>query len=107
MIAFEVSKDLPEDLQVGWLVPGARYDGIARFSRSQSKHADDSSLDQRGFAFRIDTDEGPAGLHALQHAGLQRDTPEHAEKTGPDYLTTHLAGQLRQGERRFTLNTQF
>ncbi len=59
MIAFEVSKDLPEDLQVGWLVPGARYDGIARFSRSQSKHADDSSLDQRGFAFRIDTDEGP------------------------------------------------
>ena len=58
-IAFEVAEDLPQHLHVGFLKPGARYEGFGRFSRSQSLFAADSALDQRGFAFRLQTDDGP------------------------------------------------
>ncbi len=56
-IAFKVD-DLPEYLQVGFLKPGASYEGFGRFSRSQSMFRADDSVDQRGFAFRVETDEG-------------------------------------------------
>lgn len=58
-IAFEVAQDLPQHLQVGFLKPRARYEGFGRFSRSQSLFAADSALDQRGFAFRLETEDGP------------------------------------------------
>lgn len=58
-IAFKVVNDLPEHLQVGFLKPGACYEGFGRFSRSQSMFRADESVDQRGFAFRVETDEGP------------------------------------------------
>ncbi|MEE9125633.1 MAG: catalase [Planctomycetota bacterium] len=182
-IAFEVSTDLPEHLQVGFLKPGARYEGFARFSRSQSKFAADSALDQRGFAFRIETDDGPQDflfsntpvsyaedpvtflkgglifassskatipIKLMLAFGLRKgirilkdilgspdrgisftsqrfwtrvafqigfsaasftvvpvpDEPVVVADQKPDYLTHHLAEQLRQGERRFVLNTQ-
>jgi hypothetical protein len=54
-VEFEVAPDLPEALRVGFLVPGATYRGFGRYSRSQSFHGRDNELDQRGFAFRLDT----------------------------------------------------
>ena len=57
-VEFEVSTDLPEYLRVGFLSPGATYRGFGRFSRSQSFHGNDTELDQRGFAFRLDTGDG-------------------------------------------------
>lgn len=54
-VTFEVSPELPAALQVGFLVPGATYHGFGRFSRSQSFHGTDGELDQRGFAFRLET----------------------------------------------------
>ena len=58
-VAFRTADDLPDYLQVGFLHPGAEYEGFGRFSRSQSMCRADRSLDQRGFAFRILTDDGP------------------------------------------------
>jgi hypothetical protein len=58
-VEFTVSSDLPEPLRVGWLTPGATYTGFGRFSRSQSFHGNDSELDQRGFAFRLETPGRP------------------------------------------------
>jgi hypothetical protein len=58
-VEFEVSPDLPEHLRVGFLSPGAVYRGFGRFSRSQSFHGRDGELDQRGFAFRLETQERP------------------------------------------------
>jgi len=57
-VRFEVSADLPEALRIGFLRPGAVYEGFGRFSRSQSFRRADGDLDQRGFAFRIETDLG-------------------------------------------------
>jgi hypothetical protein len=57
-IRFDVARDLPEPLRVGFLVPGASYEGFGRFSRSQSFRLRDSARDQRGFAFRFRTDRG-------------------------------------------------
>jgi hypothetical protein len=57
-VEFEVAADLPEPLQVGPLTPGASYTGFGRFSRSQSFRGRDGELDQRGFAFRLETPEG-------------------------------------------------
>jgi catalase len=54
-VEFEVSPDLPDHLRVGFLTPGAAYRGFGRFSRSQSFHGRDGELDQRGFAFRLET----------------------------------------------------
>jgi hypothetical protein len=56
---FAVANDLPDHLRVGFLEPGASYPGFGRFSRSQSFRRRDADLDQRGFAFRIDTPLGP------------------------------------------------
>lgn len=61
-VEFQVAADLPEHLRVGFLRPGATYRGIGRFSRSQSLHGRDGDLDQRGFAFRLETDEGPQDI---------------------------------------------
>ena len=61
-VEFEVAADLPDYLRVGFLRPGARYEGFGRFSRSQSFHAKDGALDQRGFAFRLETDLGPQDI---------------------------------------------
>jgi hypothetical protein len=58
-IEFTVSPDVPPELQLAYLRPGTTYRGFARFSRSQSFHAKDGDLDQRGFAFRIETPAGP------------------------------------------------
>jgi hypothetical protein len=58
-LRFEVSRDLPGHLQVGFLRPGATYPGFGRFSRSQSFHRPDNERDQRGFAFRVQTGDGP------------------------------------------------
>jgi hypothetical protein len=57
-IRFDVAPDLPEPLRVGFLVPGASYEGFGRFSRSQSFRLRDRDRDQRGFAFRITTHRG-------------------------------------------------
>jgi hypothetical protein len=58
-VEFEVAHDLPAYLQVGFLTPGATYRGFGRFSRSQSFHGNDDELDQRGFAFRLETPGRP------------------------------------------------
>jgi hypothetical protein len=58
-VDFEMSPDLPEHLRVGFLSPGVTYHGFGRFSRSQSFHGRDNELDQRGFAFRLDTPDRP------------------------------------------------
>lgn len=56
---FEVAPDLPKHLQIGFLRPGTTHIGFGRFSRSQSFRRRDGDLDQRGFAFRLETDLGP------------------------------------------------
>jgi hypothetical protein len=58
-LRFEVADALPAVLQVGFLRPGAKYDGFGRFSRAQSYSRKDSAFDGRGFAFRIATEDGP------------------------------------------------
>jgi hypothetical protein len=58
-VALEIADDLPEHLRVGILRPGAVYRGFGRFSRSQSFRGRDGELDQRGFAFRVETPDGP------------------------------------------------
>ena len=57
-LRIEVSNDVPEAMQVGFLRPGATYEGFGRFSRSQSFRGSDGELDQRGFACRLVTDAG-------------------------------------------------
>jgi catalase len=57
-IGFDVAPDLPDALRVAFLRPGASYRGFGRFSRSQSFRLRDKDRDQRGFAFRIETDVG-------------------------------------------------
>jgi hypothetical protein len=57
-IRFDVAPDLPDALRVAFLKPGASYKGFGRFSRSQSFRLRDKDRDQRGFAFRIETDAG-------------------------------------------------
>jgi hypothetical protein len=61
-IRFDVDPSLPEALRVGFLQPGASYVGFGRLSRSQSFHARDGDRDQRGFAFRIETGDGPQDI---------------------------------------------
>ncbi len=46
-VAFRVADDLPDYLQVGFLHPGAEYEGLGRFSRSQSMCRADRSTRQR------------------------------------------------------------
>lgn len=58
-VRFEVADTLPAPLQVGFLRPGAKYEGFGRFSRAQSYNRKDLSFDGRGFAFRIATEDGP------------------------------------------------
>ena len=58
-IALKIADDLPVSLRAGFLKPGAAYDGFGRFSRSQSYSREDKSLDERGFAFRVKTEDGP------------------------------------------------
>jgi len=58
-VVFEAADDLPPHLQVGFLEPGATYAGFGRFSRSSSLNQHDTELDERGFAFRIITADGP------------------------------------------------
>jgi hypothetical protein len=53
-VTFTVADDLPEQFRVGVFAPGARYDGVGRFSRSQSHSASDSALDERGFAWSLE-----------------------------------------------------
>jgi Catalase len=61
-IRFDVDPSLPQALRVGFLQPGASYTGFGRFSRSQSFRGRDGDRDQRGFAFRIETGEGPQDI---------------------------------------------
>lgn len=55
----------------GFLQPGAVYEGLGRFSLSQSRHAADDAFDERGFAFRLAI--GPAP-HDIQDV-LLSNTP--------------------------------
>jgi len=57
-IRFDVAPTIPDALRVAFLRPGASYPGFGRFSRSQSFRLRDKDRDQRGFAFRIETDDG-------------------------------------------------
>jgi hypothetical protein len=79
-IRLDVSPDLPEVLRVGFLRPGAGYPGFGRFSRSQSFHRRDGDRDQRGFAFRIETDAGPQDF-------LLSNTPASFARDPVQFLT--------------------
>jgi hypothetical protein len=61
-IRLDVADDLPDPLYIGWLRPGASYQGFGRFSRSQSFRREDLARDQRGFACRIETPDGAQDL---------------------------------------------
>lgn len=53
------SPELPEDLAVGFLMPGKDYSAIIRFSNASGEIVDDDSKpDLRGLALRIQTDDG-------------------------------------------------
>lgn len=58
-VELKIAQDLPQNLQTDFLKPGKSYSGLGRFSRSQSKFGKDQDLDQRGFAFRVNTPLGP------------------------------------------------
>jgi len=57
-VELQIAEDVPECLQTDFIKPGERYYGMGRFSRSQSKFGRDKDLDQRGFAFRVETPNG-------------------------------------------------
>lgn len=79
-ITYTAAADLPPALQLDYLRPGVTYQGFARFSRSQSFHAKDGDLDQRGFAFRIETDAGPQDI-------LLSNTPVSFARDPVEFLT--------------------
>ena len=90
-IRFEVSDELPPALQIGFLRPGAKYEGFGRFSRAQSHHRKDSSFDGRGFAFRLVTDDGPQDF-------LLSNTPV---SFAPDPVTFVKAGEIFANHNMF------
>lgn len=51
-------EDLPEDLQVGFAKPGARYPAMVRFSNASSQTQSDEDKDLRGLAVRVTEAEG-------------------------------------------------
>ena len=79
-IRFDVAPALPEVLRVGFLRPGASYPGFGRFSRSQSFHRRDGDRDQRGFAFRLETDDGAQDV-------LLSNTPASFARDPVQFLT--------------------
>jgi Catalase len=86
-VQFTVARDLPEPLQVGFLQPGAAYDGFGRFSRSQSLQAADGDFDERGFAFRL---EIGAELSTIQDF-LLSNTPRSFAHDPIQFLRAGLA----------------
>ena len=50
---FEVSRDIPEDLQVGLFQPGKKYAAHVRLSNASSIEQGDSARDLRGVAIRV------------------------------------------------------
>ena len=90
-LRFEVSNELPPALQVGFLRPGARYEGFGRFSRAQSHNRKDSSFDGRGLAFRLVTDDGPQDV-------LLSNTPV---SFAPDPVTFVKAGKIFANHNMF------
>jgi hypothetical protein len=50
---FEVSKDLPQDLRVGWFTPGAEYRATVRLSNATGLRQADFVPDLRGAALRV------------------------------------------------------
>ncbi len=52
---FQVSSELPHNLQVGLFQPGATYDALVRFSNARGEVLSDLSKDQRGIAIRVKT----------------------------------------------------
>ena len=79
-IEYVVDPDVPVELRLPYLRGGVTYRGFARFSRSQSFHAADGDLDQRGFAFRIETDAGPQDI-------LLSNTPVSFARDPVEFLT--------------------
>ena len=71
---------MPAALRAGFLQPGATYPGFGRFSRSQSFRRRDRDLDQRGFAFRLETPDGPQDL-------LLSNTPNSFARDPVQFLT--------------------
>ena len=80
VIEYTVEPNLPPALRLPFLREGVTYRGFARFSRSQSFHAADGDLDQRGFAFRIETDAGPQDV-------LLSNTPVSFARDPVEFLT--------------------
>jgi catalase len=98
-VEFEVSPDLPGELRVGFLSPGATYRGFGRFSRSQSFHGRDNELDQRGFAFRLDTRAVP-GFPVLEHADELRARPRDVPSGGADLRREFPSGRSPEADAR-------
>ena len=84
-IEFEVAARLPEALRegLGFLRPGASYAGFGRFSRSQSVRQRDGDPDQRGFAFRIETLDGPQDI-------LCSNTPSSFARDPVQFMTVAM-----------------
>jgi len=79
-VEFTVADDVPGPFRLTYLQPGSTYPGFGRFSRSQSFHQKDGDLDQRGFAFRIETEAGPQDI-------LLSNTPVSFARDPVEFMT--------------------
>jgi hypothetical protein len=78
--------DLPADLQVGFVQPGAAYRTVVRFSNAAGSGEPDYAPDMRGIALRIQVDDGTshdllATNHPVSHARDARQFVKFAEAT--------------------------
>lgn len=92
---FRVSSDVPEDLRVGFLKPGAAHPAVVRFSNANGFiREDDAADDLRGAAIKIRPPEGG------EHDFLMTNAEEHHAKDAFEAMSTSVAfsteGALRQ-----------
>ncbi len=55
---FQISSEIPKQLQVGFFQPGAEYEALVRFSNARGEVLGDLAKDQRGAAIRVKTIQG-------------------------------------------------
>ncbi|SFD98088.1 Catalase [Chitinophaga sp. CF118] len=92
---FVVSTDIKNDLAVGFLKPGRKYEAFVRFSNASSQvNADDSNPpDLRGVAIRVLTKR--PGEEEHDHDFLMTNAEKHHAKNAREEMATIMAGKRR------------
>lgn len=82
---FQISEDINDDFQIGFLKPGASYQAIVRFSNAGAYMAPDASSDLRGAAISVIPDTGE------RHDWLMTNAEQHHARNAVQALATSIA----------------